>query len=216
MARTAEKPKEGMGARVERERIKRGWSQEDLAEKLHTTRSSLKNKELGERPFSLEEAKILCQEFHVTLDYLVNGTETKNVSHYEAFGLSDSAFDNLRHINDREHGLIKGIDMALRSHDLMVALSRYMTYTPEDKGYYLSGTGYQKRDRFVECRMSQELFVDVLKQNLIHMIDNAKAGDYDANRIFAAYEDFFLDDEIDAKLAEPSDYEGMKENAEEK
>ena len=44
MARTAEKPKEGMGARVERERMNRSWSQEYLAEKLNTTRSSIKNK----------------------------------------------------------------------------------------------------------------------------------------------------------------------------
>ena len=207
MARIAEKPKEGIGARVERERIKKGWSQEDLAKLLNTTRSSIKNKELGFRPFSLEETKILCKEFHLTLDYLVNGTKTKNVSHFEAFGMSDSTFANLRYINNREHDLIKGIDMAFRSHDVLVALSRYMTYTPEDKGYYLSEQGFQKRDRFVECRMSQELFVDVLKQNLIHMIDNAKAGDYDATRHFEAYEDFTFADEIDAKLAEPSDYD---------
>lgn len=214
MARTAEKPKEGMGARVERERLKRGWSQEDLAKELNTTRSSIKNKELGERPFSLEEAKILCEKFHVTLDYLVNGNETDNVPVSEILGLSDNAINSMRYINECMPHRLKGLDMALSSPELLIALSRYMTFTPENKGYYLSEIGTRERDRFIECRMSQELFVDVLKQNLLHMADNAKAGDYDAVRGFEAYEDFTFTDEIHAKLAESSDHEGMKEDAE--
>ena len=217
MARTAEKPKEGMGARVERERIKRGWSQEDLAARLNTTRSSIKNKELGERPFSLDEAKILCEAFHVTLDYLVNGNETENVPVSEILGLSDEAIYSLRYINERAHSRLKGLDMALSSPALLIALSRYMTYTPADKGYYLSESGSYEHGKLIECRMSQELFGDVLKQNILHMAENAKAGNYNATRYFEAYADFAFDDELDAKLAEPSepDYDRGKGNAKE-
>ena len=86
MARKAAKEKEGMGARVERLRKEKGWTQDELAQKVFMKRESLKNKELGLRPFALEEACELSKVFHVTLDYLVNGVETKNVSIHEALG----------------------------------------------------------------------------------------------------------------------------------
>ena len=106
---------------------------------------------------------------------------------------------------------IEGVNMALRSFDVLLALSRYMTYTPDEKGYYLSEYGSWKHDRFIECRMSQELFADVLKHNVIHMLDNAKAGDFDSRRSFEAYEGFMLADEEErereTRLAEPSEYD---------
>ena len=207
MARTTDKRKEGMGARVERERRKLGWSQEQLAEVLQTSRSSVKSKELGERPFSLEEAKILCERFHMTLDELVNGVRTENVFIHEELGLTDEAISTLRYFNEREYGKMQGLCMALSSLDVLAALSRYMTYTPAEKGYYLSESAAYKHGRFIECRMSQELFSDVLKQNVLHMLDNAKAGDYATVKQFECYEDFAFIDEQEAKLAESSEYE---------
>lgn len=207
MARTTDKPKEGMGARVERERKKLGWSQEKLAEVLQTSRSSIKSKELGERPFSLEEANILCDLFHMTLDELVNGVRTENVSIHEDLGLTDEAITTLRYFNEREYSRLPGLCMALSSPDVLAALSRYMTYTPDEKGYYLSESAAYKHDRFIECRMSQEFFADVLKQNVLHMLDNAKVGDYDSVRHFFCYEAFTFADEEEAKLAESSDNE---------
>ena len=55
MARKAAKEKEGIGARVEKLRNQNGWTQEELADKLFVKREALKNKELGLRPFTLEE-----------------------------------------------------------------------------------------------------------------------------------------------------------------
>ena len=80
MGRKAAKEKEGIGARVEALRNKKGWTQEELARKLFMKREALKNKELGIRPFSLEEACALCEIFQITLDELVNGVRTENVS----------------------------------------------------------------------------------------------------------------------------------------
>ena len=195
MARKAAKEKEGMGARVERLRKEKGWTQDELAQKVFMKRESLKNKELGLRPFALEEACELSKVFHVTLDYLVNGVETKNVSIHEALGLDDEAICTMHSFYEREYDKTEGLNRALHSPDVLAALSRYMTYTPDEKGYYLSESGSGKHDRFIECRMSPELFADVLKQNLLHMLDNAKTGDYDSRKYFEAYEDFMPDTE---------------------
>ena len=215
MARKAAKEKEGMGARVEALRNEKGWTQEELAQKLFMKREALKNKELGIRPFSLEEACALCGIFHITLDELVNGVRTENVSINEATGLDDDVISLLREYRWREADKMEGLNMALRSPDVLTALSRYMTYTPEEKGYYLSETGTSQQDRFIECRMSPEFYADVLRQNMLHMIDNAKAGNY-SHRIFEAYEDFPFAHETGAKLAESSNDYGGDGNGEKK
>lgn len=205
MARTTDKKKEGMGARVEAARKQKGWSQEQLADYLMISRSAVKSKEMGERPFTLEEANSLCELFSVTLDYLVNGVETKNVSFHDALGLDDKALNNLRSFYECETYRQEGLNKALASPDVLIALSRYMSYEPEEKGYYLSELMAYKHKKFVECRMSQEFFSDVLKQNLLHMLDNAKAGDYDSRGYYEAYEYFMETDEREeARLAETS------------
>ena len=213
MARKAAKEKEGVGARVEALRNERDWTQEELAQKLFMKREALKNKELGIRPFSLEEACARCDIFQITLDELVNGVRTENVSINEAIGLEDDVINLLREYRWREADRMEGLNMVLRSPDVLTALSRYMTYTPEEKGYFLSEMGTNQKGRFIECRMSPEFYADVLRQNMLHMIDNAKSGNY-SNRNFEAYEDFTFADEINAKFAESSDHEGMKEDAE--
>lgn len=215
MARTAEKPKEGMGARVERERIKRGWSQEDLAEKLNTTRSSIKNKELGIRPFSLEEANILCDLFHMTLDYLVNGVETKNVSIQEALGLEDDAIRILREFNLKEHHTeVKNLSRALRSYWVLKVISRYMDHTVEKRGYYLSET-IQKKGSFEECTVSQEFMEGILEQHIVNAIREAKTGE-DNISYFSAVEEFEPFAKEDQKLAEASASKGVKKNGKKK
>ena len=211
MGRKAAKEKEGIGARVEALLNKKGWTQEELARKLFMKREALKNKELGIRPFSLEEARALCEIFQITLDEPVKGMRTEHVSINEAIGLENDVIDLLREYRWREADRMEGLNMALRSPDVLTALSRYMTYTPEEKGYFLSEMGTNQNGQFIECRMSPEFYADVLRQNMLHMIDNAKTGDY-SYRIFGTYEDFTFADEINAKLAESSDHEGTKKD----
>ena len=213
MARTAEKPKEGMGARVEKERIKRGWSQEDLAKKLNTTRSSIKNKELGERPFSLDEANILRDLFGLTLDYLVNGVETRNVSIHDDLGLEDEAIRTIREFNRREYKAIESLSKALGSYWVLKAISQYMDHTVEKKGCYLS-EGIQKNGLFETCTMSQESMEKVLELHIMDAIREVKTGEKSMS-YYSAVEDFGPFGEEDRKLAESSDYDGGKSNAEE-
>ena len=214
MARTAEKPKEGMGARVERERIKRGWSQEDLAKKLDTTRSSIKNKELGERPFSLEEANILCEVFNVTLDYLVNGVRTKNVSIHDALGIDDEAIGTMREFYHRESAAINSLSKALKSYWVLKAITQYMDHTVEKKGCYLS-EDIQKKGSFETCTMSQESMEKVLELHVMDAIREAKTGEKSIP-YYSAVEDFEPFAEEDKKLAEPSEFKGAKKNGKKK
>lgn len=60
--------------------------------------------------------------------------------------------------------------------------------------------------------MSEELFENVLGQNLLHVLDSVKTGDRSSD-YFSALEDFerYTDNR---KLAEPIDYEGVGDNAE--
>ncbi len=214
MARIAEKPKEGMGARVERERIKRGWTQEDLAEMLNTTRSSIKNKELGERPFTLEEANILCDLFHLTLDYLVNGVQTRNVSIHEELGLDDEAIGIMREFYLRENGAVKSLSKALKSYWTLKAISLYMDHTVEKKGCYLS-EDIQKKGSFETCTLSQESMEKVLELHIMDAMREAKTGE---NYIsyYNAVEDFEPYMEEDQKLAESPEFKGAKKNGKKK
>ena len=214
MARTADKPKEGMGARVERERIRRGWTQEDLAEKLHTTRSSIKNKELDIRPFSLEETKMLCELFHMNIDYLVNGIATRNVSIHEELGLDEKAIAVMREFNLRESHAVKGLSKALRSYWVLKAIAMYMDHTVEKKGYYMSET-IQKKGSFEECTLSQQFMEEVLEHHMTNAIREAKNGENTIS-YYSAVEDFEPFDEEEEKLAEPCDIKGAKNNAEKK
>ena len=188
MARTAEKPKEGIGARVERERIKRGWSQEDLAKKLDTTRSSIKNKELGERPFSLEEAKILCEEFHVTLDYLVNGVRTENVSIHNELGIDDEAIGTMREFYRREGNAVNSLSKALKSYWVLKVITMYMDHIVEKKGYYLS-EDIQRKGSFETCTVSQESMEKVLEMHITDAMREAKTGEKSIS-YYSAVEDF--------------------------
>ncbi len=214
MARTTEKPKEGMGARVERERLKRGWSQEDLAEKLHTTRSSVKNKELGERPFSLEETKILCNLFHVNLDYLVNGVATKYISAHEDLGLSHNTISMMKEFSLREPELVEEVDKVLGSYWVLKAIGMFMKHSVEKEGHFLSET-IQRKGSFEVCTMSQQFTEGALKQYITDAMQEVKDG---KNTIsyFDAVEDFESCVEEDQKLAERNGYEGANQDAEKK
>ena len=62
--------------------------------------------------------------------------------------------------------------------------------------------------------MSQEFFEEVLGQHIVHMMHEAKMGTHESS-YFSAYEDFAFEEE-EPKLAEPTEYEGTDQDAEEK
>ena len=188
MARHAAKEKEGIGARVEELRSKKGWTQDVLADKMYLRREALKNKELGLRPFTLEETRSLAKLFNVTLDYLVNGVETRNVAIHDELGLDDNAIEMLRGFNQREGNAVSSLSKALRSYWVLKAVALYMDHTVEKKGCYLS-EDIQKKGSFETCTMSQESMEKVLELHIMDAIREAKTGE---NYIsyYSAVEDF--------------------------
>ena len=217
MARTTDKPKEGMGARVEKERIKKGWSQEQLAERLKTSRSSIKSKELGERPFSLDEASRLSIIFNVTLDYLVNGVSTENVDIHMKTGLTDKGIEALETYNMLydDGNRMEVISEVLAHPEVLDALYEYMTFHPAYKGYYRKQVT-EHTNPFVTCIMSPELYEDQLQTILMRVIRLAKEGKRPSWFYSSLTEFLSSEGDEQLKLAESSEFKGAKKNAKKK
>ncbi len=63
-----------LGARIRRERVLRGWTQEQLAEKAGISLSFLGHIERGTRKASLETLVSLCNVLEVSMDALLSGS----------------------------------------------------------------------------------------------------------------------------------------------
>ncbi|GIO13577.1 hypothetical protein J19TS2_31320 [Cohnella xylanilytica] len=59
---------------LEKERLDRGWTQEDVANKVGVARSTYANWESGKREPDLDTSQKLADLFEVSLDYLVGRT----------------------------------------------------------------------------------------------------------------------------------------------
>jgi len=201
----------GVGGRVVALRTKAGLTQEALAEKLGISRSALNLKEHGDRAFSLEEMIQLSDLFDITIDEMIRGVKTANVDIHRLTGLTDEAIDVLKGFSMEEQDLMSPLCLALSSFSVLDALSRYMGYSARKKGYYMSET-VRKKGSFVDCTMSEELFESVLAQNLLHVLDQVKAGEHEVN-YFSALEDF-EDYTEERKFAEPTAKKGTGKHAE--
>ena len=176
MARKAAKEKEGIGARVEKLRNEKGWTQEELADKLFMRREALKNKELGLRPFSLDEACRMCDLFQVTLDFLVNGTTTENVDIHRRIGLTDKGIEGLETYNMlSDKNRMEVISNVFSYIEVLDAIYEYMTYHPSRQGYYRKTLG-DENGRFVTSIMSPELYEDQLETILMRVLRLVKQG----------------------------------------
>ena len=200
----------GVGGRVVALRTKSGLTQEALAEKLGISRSALNLKEHGDRAFSLEEMIQLSDQFDITIDEMIRGVKTANVDIHRETGLTDEAIEVLKGFSVEEPDLMDPLCKALSSYSVLDALARYMAHTAKKKGYYISDT-VRRKGSFIDCTMSEELFENVLGQNLLHVLDRVKTGDRSSD-YFSALEDFerYSDER---KLAEPTDYEGAGDHA---
>ena len=63
-----------LSRQIESLRRKMGWSQAELAQRLHISPSAVGMYEQGRREPSIEVLVALSKEFDVTIDYLVTGT----------------------------------------------------------------------------------------------------------------------------------------------
>ena len=216
MARKAAKEKEGIGARVEMLRNERGWTQEELADKIFVKREALKNKELGLRPFALDEACRLSALFNVTLDYLVNGTSTENVYIHKRTGLTDKGIEGLETYNMlSDENRMEVISNVLSHMEVLDALYEYMTFHPNRKGYYRKTVG-DESGQFVTSIMSPELYESLLETNLMRVIRLVKQGKQ-PSWFYSSLEDYMSSEgDEQLKLAESSEFKGAKKNAKEK
>ena len=202
MARYSKGDKVGVGRRVEQMREERGWSQESLAELMKITRSSLNMKERGERTMTLDEACTLADLFGVTVDELASGVQTENVDIYRATGLSEQAIRNLRAFSRRNPGMMESLNLALTSYDALDALARYTGYQAGIRGYQLIEK--DEGDGLVTCRMSPELYKNVLGLNLLMALDHAEEWKNNVSYL-SAMDDF--DEDRDAKGSDDQDGE---------
>lgn len=74
-------------------RMERGWSQVDLAQKLHVTKQSVSNWENDNIQPSIEMLRKLSQVFSVSADYLL-GLEDRR--YLEITGLSDEEVSHIQ------------------------------------------------------------------------------------------------------------------------
>ncbi len=215
MARKAAKEKEGIGARVERLRMEKGWTQEELADRMFVRREALKNKELGLRPFTLDEAIKLSTIFNVTIDYLVTGISTENVSIHEKTGLDDNAISELDAFNMISDDKMPGINKALSYIEVLDSLANLMLFEPKRKGYFLK-KATDENQSLITCIMSPEIYQGVLEQNLLRVLRLAKEGKR-PSWYYTSVQDYVMSDgDEELRLAEPSEFKGAKKNAKKK
>ena len=92
---------EEIGQRIRALREKKGWTQEEIASKLHLTRSAWKAKEEGRGDLKTELIIQLSRLFNVTTDFLLTGIDAQNVNISRAIGLNEAS---IRYLRGLKHG----------------------------------------------------------------------------------------------------------------
>ncbi|UHA74492.1 helix-turn-helix domain-containing protein [Paenibacillus sp. 481] len=64
-----------LNIRMEQERLKRGWKQDQVASRIGVSRSAYSNYENGNRKPDIEMVKEIAQLYEVTVDYLVGNDQ---------------------------------------------------------------------------------------------------------------------------------------------
>lgn len=179
MARTTDRKREGMGARVVALREKRGWTQEELAAKANISRSSLKSKELGDRPFSLEDTCTLSDIFGITLDELVNGVTTKSWNVYKDIGLNDGAIKAFRIFKAQSSPeMLECLNRVLSFRSALDALAQFMAVPAEDEETRMCETSYLPDEQAYMCKMTPRVYDSVLTYNLIDLLKMIRTDQY--------------------------------------
>lgn len=185
------------------------WTMGKLADKLKITDGALSMKIRGKRPFSAEELLVIADTFDVTLDELIRGVETKNVTAHRATGLSRKAIDALLMFSLGNKQKMKALNYALSFPQVLDAIARYICFSPTQKGYYLSER-VSEDEKLIYCSMSQAVYKSVLGQNLINMLDEIRTREHYSKRYWKFdYQDYDIDDYL------PDEELMMAESAEE-
>ena len=214
MAQNVESIREEIGARVRDLRVKYGWTDEVLGKKIGLSGSSLNNKERGIRDFTWDEIIRLSDVFRITIDELIRGVRPENLAAHRRTGLSNDSISSLKSFCETNSARkIKGLNLALSSDIVLDALARYMSFMPKAKGYYLSERAVYDEEHLLDCRMSESLYFNVLGQNLLHTLVEARRKDHRLRSHFDAVSEFAIDaNEPEIEMAESSSRKELTEN----
>ncbi|MEG0741200.1 MAG: helix-turn-helix transcriptional regulator [Clostridia bacterium] len=97
-----------LGRRVRRQRTARGWTQDELAERVNVSTSFVGHIEKGSRKASLETLVSLANALNVSLDYLVAGSLNDNglgpvpqgLNHNQRIAFQEILFTIQNHLAD--------------------------------------------------------------------------------------------------------------------
>ena len=183
-----------MGERITWLAEKKQWTMGRLAEKLNISDGALSMKIRGKRPFSANELLVIADTFDITLDELVRGVETENVTAHRATGLSKNAIHALCMFSLGDKHKRKALDYALSFPQALDAIARYICFSPAQKGYYLSEK-VSEDGKLIHCSMSPAVYKSVLGQNVINMLDEIRTKEHFSKSYWKYdYQDYDIDD----------------------
>ncbi len=116
-----------IGKRIKTLREEKGWTQEELASKLHFSRSAWKEKEDGRADMKTEVIVQLAQLFDVTTDYILTGVEAHNAGIAAETGLSNNVIDYLRQAKskaDSKNRFVRESDVTLSAVNTLLGSKR--------------------------------------------------------------------------------------------
>ena len=164
--------------RIVTERQKRGWSQEQLAEKIGMERSCLNMKEHGRRSFRVEEVSRIADVFDMTLEELVRGVKPAHIVTYRDLGLSDACHEAMKTFHAEHPESPEGLSKALSSPAVLDLLARYMDFplAEETAGAdrFVGITDISEDDGRIRCAMSPGFYGEFLQAALLQSLREAK------------------------------------------
>lgn len=130
-----------IGARIQKLRKERGWTQQVLADKIPVERSTLAKWEKGLQDFKSENIIRVADVFDVTCDYLLRGVIAENVTVHKDLGLSDEVIEALNLIYQPKPELMEIINTFMYSDNFYRFINAARTFR---SGYKILWEEYEK------------------------------------------------------------------------
>lgn len=182
MARSQKEPKNGLGARIEA--LRKGMSQEELADTLNISRSSVNMWERNAREMKASDIILLSKFFGITTDELLTGVKPENTDIHRATGLSDAAIDSLRQFKEDDTlpgapgkmaGNVAALSKALAHSAFLGVVASILTLDNAEHGYY-DGCSHTPGEPFYECSLSPDSYAALLSARLTLVLDAIRKG----------------------------------------
>ena len=169
--------KPGIGGRVVAERLKREWSQAELADRVGLTRSSMNQKERGERPFKLEEICQIADAFGISVEELIRGVKPEHVTVHQDLGLTEDCYEALRNFREVHPELTAALSRVLASGDILRLLAQCVDCPPvlTASGEFLGIETTSDAKGMVRCSMSPNIYREVLGLSLLSALRDCAA-----------------------------------------